>query len=348
MSISNRKRSFDRHIRRDNQAFLKDGAEGCADPIRIGFVLLQNFSMMSFTGAVDALVTANLLGRSLYSFRTLGLDSDTVHSDLGIDISVNGPLAPHKLVDLDMLFVCGGYRSPLQPDERLLGTLRDAKHRGIALGGLWNGSLILAQAGLMDDYACTVHPENRASLEQICPTARLSSQPFVIDRNRVSCAGANSALDMMLAVVRQHYGQEVVRGVEEILSCDKIREPSDHHQMPTIANDPTLPEPLQTVLRLMESNIEDPLGMEEISSLVNLSRRQIERLFIRFIESTPAKYYLELRITRARRLLFHTNMSVTAVAVACGFVSTTHFSHCYNEYFGISPTQARQSRSKDE
>ncbi|MFC6669952.1 GlxA family transcriptional regulator [Marinobacterium aestuariivivens] len=340
------KRTFDSHFHRSNQAYLKNESGTRTEPIRIGFVLLEHFSMMAFTGAVDAIVTANLLSSCpLYTFQTLSTDGDAVRSDLGIDISVNAALLELDIRRFDLLFLCGGYRTPLQPDRQLLEKLREADRLGLTLGGLWNGSLMLAQAGLMNGYECTLHPENRASLEETCPKVRLSTHPYVIDRHRVSCAGASSALDMMLAVIRQHYGQEVVRGIEEILSCDKIGELPDR-PMPTVASDPTLPESLKAVLQLMEANIEEPLGMEEIAGLVNLSRRQIERLFHRHIESTPSKYYLELRITRARRLLLQTNESIAAIAVACGFVSTTHFSHCYRDYFGVSPTQARQNRAK--
>lgn len=346
MPNTSRPRTFDSRFKRSNQAYLKHEQAATGQAIRIGFVLREHFSMMAFTGAVDAIVTANLLSSApLYRFRTLSLDGRAIRSDLGIEISVDDALKSQNLSELDMLFVCGGLRTDLQPDQPLQDRLREAAQHGLVLGGLWNGSYLLAQAGLMDGFECTVHPESRDGLQETCPRVTLSSHPFVIDRERVSCAGASSALDMMLAVIRQHYGNEVVRGIEEILSCDKIGEIPER-PMPCTANDPTLPEPLQAVLQLMEANIEEPLAMEELAGLVKLSRRQVERLFHRYVESTPSKYYLELRITRARRLLLQTNETIAAITVACGFVSTTHFSHCYRDYFGQSPSQARQNRGR--
>ncbi len=344
MTNQHRQRTFDSRFKRSNQAYLKESETSSAPAIRIGFVLREHFSMMAFTAAVDAIVTANLLSSTpLYSFHILSLDGSAIRSDLGIEISVDSALQTQSLNELDMLFVCGGLRCNLQPERGLQDRLREAAQHGLPLGGLWNGSYLLAQAGLMDGYECTVHPESRDGLQETCPRVTLSANPYVIDRERVSCAGASSALNMMLAVIRQHYGNEVVRGIEEILSCDKIGEIPER-PMPCTAIDPALPEPLQAVLQLMEANIEEPLGMEELAGLVNLSRRQIERLFHRYIDSTPSKYYLELRITRARRLLLQTNETIAAITVACGFVSTTHFSHCYRDYFGQSPSQARQNR----
>lgn len=346
MPVPNRQRTFSSHFQGSNRAFLDAKNNAHDGPVRIGFILLENFSMMALTGALDTLVTANLLSSDpLYHFETLGIDSSTVRCDLGFDISVNAQLAADVITELDMLLICGGYRSPLQRDKQLFELLRSADRNGLVLGGLWNGSLLLAWAGLMDEHECTLHPENRACLEETCPQVKASSYPFIIDRNRISCAGASSALEMMLAMVEQHYGREIVRGVEEILTCDKISEQPDQ-PMISAASDPTLPDKFKEILQLMEANIEEPLGLDEISDLVGLSRRQIERLFHRHADTTPSKYYLELRITRARRLLLQTNESVTTIAAACGFITQAHLSRCYRDYFGISPTAARQARDQ--
>lgn len=348
MSTSKPQRTFSSHFQGSNSAFLEAQGRGHDGPVRIGFILLENFSMMALTGAMDTLVTANLLSSTpLYRFETLGTDSNTVRCDLGFDISVSARLEAASVEQLDMLLICGGYRSPLQQDKPLFDLLRAAERNNLVLGGLWNGSLLLAWAGLMDGYQCTLHPENRACLEETCPRVIASTYPFVIDRDRVSCAGASSALEMMLALVKQHYGREIVRGVEEILTCDRIAEQADL-PMITATSDPTLPAKFKEVLQLMEANIEEPLGLDEIAELVGLSRRQIERLFHRHADTTPSKYYLELRITRARRLLLQTSESVTAIAAACGFITQAHLSRCYRDYFGISPTAARQARDQEK
>jgi transcriptional regulator GlxA family with amidase domain len=338
-------RHFSSHLKDTNLAYLKseqDNASG--KPSRqVGFLLLEHFSMMAFTGAVDALVTANLLSSwPLYRFKTLGLDCTTVPSDLSINISVDSSLASQVIGELDMLIVCGGFRTNLQPTNNLLNRLRKVAAQQITLGGLWNGSYILARAGLLDGYQCTIHPENRAGLEETCPRVRLLPLPFVVDRNRISCAGANSALGMMLEMIRREQGDEMVRAIEEILSCDKAREEPDQPMRAT-ANNPRLPGPLKTVLTLMECNIEEPLSQAALASYAQVSTRQTERLFKIHLNTTPSKYYLELRITHARRLLLQTNRSITSISVACGFVSTTHFSHRYRDYFGQSPTLTRQT-----
>ena len=336
-------RSFDSRMRHSNQAYLQGRSPHSAHPPicrRIGFVLLEHFSMMAFTGAVDAIVTANLVSRQpLYRFETYGLEGATVRSDLGINISVDATLLALDAKDLDILIICGGFRSNLAPQRPVADKLREIARRRTILGSLWNGSYLLAHAGLLNGYTCTVHPDSRAGLEELCPHVRLLPNPFVIDRDRISSAGANSALGMMLAVIRHHHGDEMVRGIEEILACDRTLDDLPDSPMPMLVDDPTFPEALQTILQLMRNNIEEPVSIEDLALRTQVSRRQIDRLFQRHLNTTPSRYYLESRLTRARRLLQQTNEPITSVAIACGFTSAPHFSRCYREFFGVSPSQ---------
>ena len=336
-------RSFTSRLKYHNSELLKADAAATPKPFETAFLLLDNFSLAAFTAAVDALVTANLLTPSqLYQVHTLSLQQDLVRSDLGIDISVDNTLSQVEAKHYDLIFVCGGYRTSLVPQPKLISFLQAAAKHNCAVGGIWNGSFYLAQAGILEGYSCTIHPENRALLEENNPTVSLSSMPIVIDRDRFSCAGASSAMEMMLGVVNITYSEDLIRGIKEILICDKIGENPNKPMLSE--NHSTLPDSLQMILSLMQNNIDEPLSMQEIARYAGLSRRHIERLFTRHMDTTPSRYYLELRITRARQLLQQSNKSIADIAVACGFVSTTHFSHCFKDYFGCSPTQARQQR----
>ncbi|MCG4454056.1 MULTISPECIES: GlxA family transcriptional regulator [unclassified Pseudomonas] len=308
---------------------------------RVAFVLLDNFSMMAFTGAVDALVTANLMSAMpLYEVLVVGGTEDVVVSDLGIAISAGCRLADLKEKEQQLIVVCGGFRVQLQANPLLRTKLRSADVAGAVLGGLWNGAYFLAEAGLLDGYDCAFHPDGRAMMTELFPKVRLSSHAFVLDRQRIGCAGANSSLGMMLEVVKRDCGDSLVHAVEEVLSCDKMQEVMDVSVV-AVDCDPTLPQHLKLALELMHNNIDEPLTVDEIAACVNISRRQIERLFCRYVQATPSRYYLELRLTRARQLLQQTNKSLTDIAVASGFVSISHFRRCFREFFEISPGRFR-------
>ena len=341
-------RHFNSRLRHSNQAYLRARQNDSEHPPisrRIVFVLLEHFSMMAFTGAVDTIVTANLLSRTpLYRFQAYSLEGGAVLSDLGINISVDGELKSLDASDLDMLIICGGYRSDLTTHRPILERLRALAWHTLTMGGLWNGSCLLAQAGLLDGYACTVHPDSRAGFEENFPRVKLLPMPFVIDRDRISSAGANSALGMMLAVIRHQHGDDVVRGIEEILACDRVADDIPYRPMSILEGSALLPDALRAILKLMESNIEEPLGIDDLAHYAQVSRRQVDRLFHRYMKSTPSRYYLELRITRARRLLLQTNAPITTVAIACGFTGAPHFSRSYRDFFGVSPSQARSTQ----
>lgn len=313
-------------------------------PVRVGFVLQPHFSLVAFTGALDALVTANLVtSQPLFEYQTFGVDSPLVISDVGINISADGDLDASPLQQrgaLDILIVCGGFRCSLAAQPKLNSVLKSLDKYGTQIGGLWNGAVSLAHAGLLDGQECAVHPDNHAFMKETFPGISVSRNTLVISASRATCSGPASALEMMLKLLNQLKGSELVRAVREVLSCDQGAESRDAIPL-QMGDDPTLPESLRGIMELMRKNIDEPLTLVELADLSGVSRRQMERLFHSHLDSSPSRYYLELRLNHARRLLTQTNESITNVALASGFVSTSHFSNCYKDAFGISPSATR-------
>lgn len=347
MSEHKEKRHFSTPMRNTNSAFLP-ADQACEASIQVGFILLEHFSLMAFTAAVDALVTANLVRATpLFEFSTYGMGSLTVKSDLGIKISTSGRIDQLQVDGEDaptIIIVCGGFRCSLTEYPTLSAKLKSATRKETTLGGLWNGTVPLAQAGLLDHQDCALHPDNHAYLKEHYPHVKVSHRVLVVDKNRATSAGPSSALEMMLTLIERSQGKDTVRAVREILSSDQVAENRDNALIAS-PSDPSFPAALNDLLQLMGSNIEEPLTIDELASFANASRRQIERLFQNHLNTSPSRYYLELRITHARRLLLQGSDSIANIAIASGFVSSTHFSHCFKDYFGLSPSQARQQRS---
>ncbi|MFZ3154046.1 GlxA family transcriptional regulator [Pseudomonas sp.] len=338
------KSSFESVLKDKNRVHLErvPCGESNMEVQHVAFVLLDHFSMMAFTGAVDALVTANLMSATpLYEVLVVGGDQDVVVSDLGIVISVDCRLADLEERQQQLIVICGGFRVQLQASPLLRTKLRQADAAGAMLGGLWNGAYFMAEAGLLDGYECAFHPDGRVMMTELFPKVRVTGHSHVVDRGRISCAGANSSLGMMLEVVRRDTRQELVSAVEEVLSCDKMRETFDVSVV-SIDIEPTLPQSLKTALELMHSNIEDPIGIGEIAQYAGISRRHLERLFCQHVKATPPRYYLELRLTNARQLLQYTNKSLLEVSIASGFVTSSHFQRRFRDMFGTAPGQFRK------
>ncbi|MCJ8207926.1 GlxA family transcriptional regulator [Pseudomonas sp. RGM2987] len=320
-----------------NLRFLQADKAVPARQTRAGFLLLEHFSLPAFTQVLDTLVTANLLRPGLFSTTTFGLDGAEIVSDLGLVIRPDAVLGPDALKGLDLLVICGGYRTELNADEELIAWLRGAAARGISLAGLWNGSWFLGVAGLLDGYRCAIHPEHRPALAELAKATQVTSEALVIDNDRLTASSPAGAFQMALSWIGGLHGKALVEGIEDILSFEESR-----YRRVKVSPMVCVSAPLREVIALMEANLEEPLEIDELALYAGRSRRQLERLFKEQLGTPPQRYYLELRITEARRLLQHTELSQTEVLVACGFVSPSHFSKCYSAYFGYRPSMERR------
>ena len=304
---------------------------------RTGFLLLEHFSLPAFTQALDTLVTANLLRPGLFSSRTFGLHDGEVISDLGLVIRPDGRIDTLAVHDLDLLVICGGYRTELNAGDELNHLLRLAADHGVILAGLWNGAWFLGSAGLLDGYRCAIHPEHRPALAEISKATDVTSEPYVIDRDRLTASSPAGAFHMALDWIKGLHDKALVEGIEDILAFEESR----YRRIKPTEN-VCVSAPLREVVKLMDANLEEPLELEQLAVYAGRSRRQLERLFKEQLGTTPQRYYMELRITEARRLLQHTELSQVDVLVACGFVSPSHFSKCYSAYFGYRPSREKR------
>jgi len=313
-------------------------ANGPARTQTIGFVLLDNFTLISLASAMEPLRMANQLsGQELYHWLTLTFDgrstyaSDTLRfiPDSGFDT------AP----ELDMVIVCGGVNVQNSIRREHIAWLQARRHA--CLGAVCTGSWALAQAGLLDGYECSVHWEYLSAMQEAFPQALVNTRLFSIDRNRCTTSGGAAPLDMMLALIGQTHGHALVAGISEMFVCDRVRNAQDHQRVPIRHMLGSQQPKLQEIVALMEANLEEPIMLDDLAGYVGISRRQLERLFQKYLNCSPSRYYMKLRLMRARQLLKQTPMSILEVAMICGFVSTAHFSKCYRDYFTIAPRDDR-------
>ncbi|ROR62137.1 UNVERIFIED_ORG: AraC family transcriptional regulator with amidase-like domain [Pseudomonas psychrophila] len=331
------RRQFSAGLKGKNLRYLTENPGLDRPTVRVGFVLLEHFSLPAFTQALDALITANLLRPRLFATQTFGLAQGEVVSDLGLVIRPDSQLDAAQLNALDVLVVCGGYRTELNSDEAFTHVLKTAAQQGITLAGLWNGAWFLGSAGLLEGYRCAIHPEHRPALAEVSKTAHVTSEPFVIDRDRLTASSPSGAIQMALAWIKSLHDKALVEGIEDILAFEESR-----YRRIKPTEKISVSAPLREVLKLMDANLEEPLELEQLAVYAGRSRRQLERLFKEQLGTTPQRYYMELRITEARRLLQHTELSQVDVLVACGFVSPSHFSKCYSAYFGYRPSKEKR------
>ena len=312
---------------------------------RFGFLMVPKFSLGALSSAIEPLRLANYVsGQQLYEWRTVSMDGDAVASSAGIGVAADLSMAD-AAAHLSTLFVCGGIETHRFEDARLATWLRQIERRGTNIGALCTGSHILARLGLLDGYRCTIHWENLPGFTEDFPSIDVSEDIFVIDRNRYTCAGGMAASDMMLSFINGDHGYELAAAVSEALVCERIRGEDDHQRMALRLRLAVSQPRLLSSINVMSENIEAPLSQTELAREIGLSTRQLERLFLKYLNCTPSRYYLDMRLNRARALLQQTCMSVTNVALATGFVSASHFSKSYRVQFGHAPRETKRLTS---
>jgi transcriptional regulator GlxA family with amidase domain len=314
-------------------------------PLQIDFLLIKDFSMMAFTSAIEPLRLANRVAeKELYRWRIISLDGNSVEASNGAEILIKQSAA--TVENVKIIFVVSGVNVQMYEDERLFAFLRRISRLGSVVGALCTGAHLLAQAGLLNDRRCTIHWENLGAFRELFPEIEVSADIYEVDKNRITCSGGTAGLDMMLFLIGKQHGDQIVAEITEQFIHDKLREPHDQQRTELRTRIGITHPKLLIAVGDMESNLEDPLGQTELALRAGLSTRQLERLFRKYMSMTPTRYYLNLRLKRANQLLYQTTMSILTVALACGFVSASHFSKCYKEYYTRSPREERLRRFK--
>ena len=311
---------------------------------RFVFVLLNNFTMLCFACAVESLRIANrMAGKPLYTWDLIGEGGQTVACSNGIETKLHSDLS--ELNRDDTVLVCGGIDVQVATTKKMLNWLRREARRGVTMGGLCTAGYTLAKAGLLDGKKATIHWENQDSFAEEFEDVTLTKSVFVIDGNRITTAGGTASIDLMLKIIADDHGEDLANAVADQLIYSAIRTDQDTQRLSIPTRIGVRHPKLSRVIQIMETAIEDPISPSTLARDVGMSTRQLERLFRRYLNRSPKRYYMELRLQKARNLLMQTDMSVINVALACGFASPSHFSKCYRSHYNTTPYRERGSQA---
>jgi transcriptional regulator GlxA family with amidase domain len=309
-------------------------------PERFVFLLLENFTLIAFASAVEPLRLANRMsGRTLYEWQVVTETGGPVHASNGVAMQPDAGL-PEVGRDATIIVV-GGLNVKQAITRPVLTWLRREARKGLGIGAVCTGAQVIAEAGLLEGRRCTIHWENRDSFAEDFPDIDLAQSIYVIDRDRFTAAGGTASTDLMLKLIARRHGAELANLVADQMIHTSIRSDRDVQRLSIPTRIGVRHPKLAAVIERMEANIEDPVSPMLLARDVGMSTRQLERLFRRYLDRSPKRYYMELRLAKARNLLMQTDMSVINVALACGFTSPSHFSKCYRALYRTTPYRER-------
>ena len=310
---------------------------------RVGFVLIDGFALMSYSAAVEVLRAANLLaGRELYAIRHIPATGTQAVSSTGAIVEGTGQLGAD--FDFDLVLVVAGGDPAKFRDRKVFRWLRQLSQQNIRLGGVSGGPVVLAAAGLMEGRRMTVHWEHAAALAEVSPALIIERSLYVIDRDRITCAGGTSPLDMMHAILTEHHGSRFARQVSDWFMHTEVR-PSGGPQRSGLAEryGTTHPAVISTI-EMMENHIADPLGLTQLAALTGRSSRHLNRLFRHNLRESTMAFYRDMRLDMAHKLLMQSPLTIMEIALATGFSTAAHFSKSFSNKFRIAPSYLRSQR----
>jgi len=316
-----------------------DMVENRTAAFRIGFLLIDGFALMSYSSAEEPLRAANLLNPNAYRISHLCLENGGAVSSSGATVPAIPIAEIRESFDL-ILVVAGG--DPLKFEApSLYKWLRWQAQHGVLIGGVSGGPVVLCMAGLMSGFRMTLHWEHAQALSESSPELLIERSLYVIDRNRLTCAGGTAPLDMMHALITRHHGAAFARQVSDWFLHTTVRLSSEPQRAGLAERYRTHDQSILSVIETMENHIADPLELKQLAAVVGLGVRQLNRLFRQKLGTSTIAFYRNLRLEISEKLLLQSQLSVTEVALAVGFVSAAHFSSIFKSHFGVSPSVLR-------
>lgn len=306
------------------------------------FYLVEEFSHLAFSCALEPLRIANLVsGKPLYRWSLISADGKTATCSNGSVTLVHGGMEPVK--HADRLFVISGINVQDHVTPELLTFLRRERAAGTPLGAICSAAYVLARAGVLEGMETAVHWAYHDLFVEEFPGVHLVRNVFCARPKIITASGGTAAADLMLHLIGQDHGTDLATSVADQMVYNAVREGSAAQRVSLQSRHGMRNAHLMRAIRMMEENIEEPLPPSAIAERLGISTRQLERLFGRYLNSTPKHYFLEMRLHRARNLLVQTDQSITEIAMACGFRSTSHFSKVFRGAFGTSPVAQRST-----
>lgn len=296
--------------------------------------------MIALFSALEPLRVANRFAGEVFSWRFVSMDGEAVTASNGIPVSVSAGI--DAVGRPDVMIVCASYEQEAGMTRLVFNELRKLARNGTLLGGVDTGAFLLAGAGVLDGHRATAHWETLPAFRESYPEIDVAEATHVIDRGRMTASGGAAPLDMMLDWLSAIESEALAQKVADTLVHTRHLNHPGEARVPAGSRYGIEDQRLIRAIRLMEDHMEDRLTLKDVARSVEISDRQLERLFKDELHVTPVGFYRQLRLDRAHRLLIYSRLSVRDVALATGFSTLAEFSRAFKQKYGNPPSHARR------
>jgi transcriptional regulator GlxA family with amidase domain len=326
-----------------------------ADPdqrraLKVGFILVPRFTLLAFAGFIDTLrLAADEADRSRQidcTWTIIGEPGRPIRASCGLTIMPDETYGDPARFDY-VVVVGGVMHGGQQVPDDAVAFLRHAAQARKPLIGLCTGSFVLARAGLLDGYRSCVNWFHHLEFSRAFPTLSLvSDQMYIVDRDRMTCAGGTSVIHLAAYIIERHLGRAQATKSLRIMIEDTPLPPQT--PQPPAMLELQVSDPLvRRAVLLMEQALDSPRTVEWLAKRVGIGVRQLERRFRVATGSAPREFAMRLRLSHARWLVVHTERQMTVVALECGFADASHFARCFRHAYGASPATVRSSATAE-
>ncbi|MFW8634753.1 GlxA family transcriptional regulator [Cribrihabitans pelagius] len=318
---------------------------GPAPITRIGFLLFPGFPMACLTSAMEPLRAANeIAGHQVFSWSLVTETGADAAASAGVFFPADCSLADAE--GLDCLFLLSepdaGFENPVSAP----GRLRYLARHGVALGAAAGGIFPLARSGALSGRRCAVHWCYRSAFEAAFPECTAVDRLIVRDGNIHTVSGAAAMFDLSLELIGSTLGEPVMNEVACLFQHPLIRSGSARQKVPVLHSGRTvdqMPPAVNRAMSIFSSNIEMPLCIRDVARMSGVSPRQLERSFRAATGSSPGEYYRRQRLKAARQMVLLSWDTISSIANAVGYASSSTLTQHYRKQFGITPAQERKA-----
>ena len=230
---------------------------------------------------------------------------------------------------------------PLDPE--LVDVLRRAAAGGARMVSLCTGAFALAEAGLLDGRRATAHWMNTADLAKRYPKIDVDDSVLYVDDGDVlTSAGMSAGLDLCLHLVRRDLGAHVANQLARRMVVSAHR-PGGQAQFVDLSVPVTDDQSLGPVMDWAAERLDQPLTVDGMARQAGMSTRTFFRRLQAATGTTPLKWLLNQRLSRAQTLLETTDLPIEKIGEHSGLGTAANLRRHFTTHVGVTPTDYRQA-----